>query len=53
MHERHQQPEHQRDPDTWDDASLTEAQVSPVSWLAVVMSAWNRVAISSHYPVAP
>jgi AhpD family alkylhydroperoxidase len=38
---------------TWDDGSLTDAQVSAVSWLAVVMNAWNRVAISSHYPVAP
>ncbi|RVW07904.1 carboxymuconolactone decarboxylase family protein [Prescottella agglutinans] len=38
---------------TWDDTSLTDHQASAVSWLAVVMNAWNRVAITSHYPVAP
>ncbi|EME20516.1 carboxymuconolactone decarboxylase family protein [Rhodococcus triatomae] len=37
----------------WDDGSLTDAQVSAISWLAVAMNAWNRVAITSHYPVAP
>jgi len=37
----------------WDDGSLTGEQVSAISWLAIVMNAWNRVAISSHYPVAP
>ncbi|CAM3057534.1 carboxymuconolactone decarboxylase family protein [Prescottella defluvii] len=37
----------------WDDGSLTDEQASAVSWLAVVMNAWNRVAITSHYPVAP
>jgi AhpD family alkylhydroperoxidase len=37
----------------WDDGSLTDAQVSAISWLAIVMNAWNRVAVSSHYPVAP
>ena len=41
------------DPHTWDDGSLTDQQSSAVSWLAVVMNAWNRVAITSHYPVAP
>ena len=38
---------------TWDDGSLTDEQVSAISWLATVMNAWNRVAVSSHYPVAP
>ncbi|OUS87852.1 carboxymuconolactone decarboxylase family protein [Rhodococcus sp. NCIMB 12038] len=38
---------------TWDDGSLTEDQVSAISWLTIVMNAWNRVAITSHYPVAP
>ncbi|MDH6289694.1 carboxymuconolactone decarboxylase family protein [Rhodococcus opacus] len=38
---------------TWDDGSLTDVQVSAISWLATVMNAWNRVAITSHYPVAP
>ncbi|MDV7090907.1 carboxymuconolactone decarboxylase family protein [Rhodococcus sp. IEGM 248] len=37
----------------WDDGSLTDAQVSAIGWLATVMNAWNRVAITSHYPVAP
>jgi hypothetical protein len=27
--------------------------VAAISWLAVVMNAWNRVAVTSHYPVAP
>jgi len=36
-----------------DNGSLTPEQVSAVSWLAVVMNAWNRVAVTSHYPVAP
>ncbi|KAF0966348.1 hypothetical protein MLGJGCBP_00476 [Rhodococcus sp. T7] len=38
---------------TWDDGSLTDEQVSAISWLATVMNAWNRVAVTSHYPVAP
>jgi len=37
----------------WDDGSLTSEQASAVSWLAIVMNAWNRVAVTSHYPVAP
>jgi AhpD family alkylhydroperoxidase len=37
----------------WDDGSLTPEQVAAISWLAVVMNAWNRVAVTSHYPVAP
>jgi AhpD family alkylhydroperoxidase len=37
----------------WDDGSLTDVQVSAIGWLATVMNAWNRVAITSHYPVAP
>ncbi|CRK49791.1 Alkylhydroperoxidase [Rhodococcus sp. RD6.2] len=37
----------------WRDGSLTDAQASAVSWLTVVMNAWNRVAVTSHYPVAP
>ena len=27
-------------------------QVSAITWLAIVMNAWNRVAIRSHYPVS-
>ena len=37
----------------WDNGSLNEQQVSAVSWLAIVMNTWNRIAIRSHYPVAP
>jgi len=37
----------------WDDGSLTSQQVSAVGWLAIVMNAWNRVAITSGYPVGP
>ena len=33
--------------------ALTAEQASAVAWLAVVMNAWNRVAITSHYPVGP
>ncbi|OLT31599.1 alkylhydroperoxidase [Rhodococcus sp. CUA-806] len=36
-----------------DDGSLSDRQVSAVTWLATVMNAWNRVAITSHYPVRP
>jgi AhpD family alkylhydroperoxidase len=36
-----------------DDGSLSPEQVSAISWLAIVMNAWNRVAVTSHYPVAP
>ena len=38
---------------TWDDGSLTQEQASALTWLATAMNAWNRIAISSHYPVAP
>lgn len=31
---------------------LTTDQVSAITWLAIVMNAWNRVAIQSHYPVS-
>ncbi|OTG90048.1 carboxymuconolactone decarboxylase family protein [Acinetobacter sp. ANC 3813] len=32
---------------------LTDAQISAVEWLAIVINAWNRIAISSHYSVKP
>jgi AhpD family alkylhydroperoxidase len=34
-------------------ASLSREEISAVEWLAVVINAWNRVAISSRYPVRP
>ena len=36
-----------------EEGALSDEQSSAVAWLAVVMNAWNRVAITSHYPVAP
>lgn len=38
---------------TWDDGSLSQEQASAVAWLATAMNAWNRIAITSHYPVGP
>lgn len=32
---------------------LTESQIAAVTWLAIVIGSWNRIAITSHYPVAP
>ena len=32
-------------------ASLSSDEVSAIEWLAVVMNTWNRIAISSRYPV--
>ena len=37
----------------WDNGSLTDEQVSAISWLAIAMNTWNRIAIRSHYPVGP
>lgn len=34
------------------EATLTPAQIAAVSWLVIVMNAWNRVAVASHYAVA-
>lgn len=31
--------------------ALTPEQISAVAWLAVVMNSWNRIAVTSHYPV--
>lgn len=35
------------------EATLSKQQIAAVSWLAVEMNGWNRIAISSHYPVGP
>lgn len=37
----------------WDDGSLTTEQISAISWLAISMGVWNRIAVRSQYPVAP
>lgn len=39
--------------DDWDNGALSDEQISAVSWLAIAMNAWNRIAIRSHYPVKP
>ena len=41
------------EPRQWDDGSLNDEQVSAISWLTIVMNTWNRIAVRSHYPVAP
>ena len=33
--------------------TLSEAEIAAVEWLAIVINAWNRIAISSSYPVNP
>ena len=33
------------------DVILSEKQIAAVTWLAVVINSWNRIAITSHYPV--
>lgn len=35
------------------DAVLDEKQVAAVVGIAIVINTWNRIAIASHYPVAP
>jgi alkylhydroperoxidase family enzyme len=32
-------------------ASLSKEEVSAIEWLAVIINTWNRIAISSRYPV--
>ncbi|MDO5676445.1 MAG: carboxymuconolactone decarboxylase family protein [Propionibacteriaceae bacterium] len=38
---------------SWDDGVLTDEQQSAITWLAISINSWNRIAIMSHYPVAP
>ena len=35
------------------EAALSSAQIAAVTWLAVAINGWNRIAVASHYPVAP
>ncbi len=39
----------------YDEAAnvLSQAEVAAIEWLGVVINAWNRIAISSRYPVKP
>ena len=32
-------------------ANLSKEELSAIEWLAVVINTWNRIAISSRYPV--
>lgn len=32
-------------------SNLSKAEVSAIEWLAIVINTWNRIAISSRYPV--
>ena len=41
------------DPTVDVEAALSKQQIAAVSWLAVEMNGWNRIAIASHYPVGP
>lgn len=34
-------------------AHLSKDEITAVEWLSVVINAWNRIAISSRYPVKP
>lgn len=33
--------------------ALSAQQIAAVTWLAIEINGWNRIAIASHYPVAP
>jgi alkylhydroperoxidase family enzyme len=33
--------------------NLSKDEILAVEWLSVVINAWNRIAISSRYPVKP
>jgi len=32
---------------------LTEAEIAAIEWMGIVINTWNRIAISSQYPVNP
>jgi AhpD family alkylhydroperoxidase len=34
-------------------ANLSKDEISAIEWLAIVINAWNRIAIPSRYPVKP
>jgi AhpD family alkylhydroperoxidase len=35
------------------ETALSKPQIAAVTWLAIEMNGWNRIAIASHYPVGP
>lgn len=47
--EKHTAP----DPAVDVEAALSKQQIAAVTWLAVEMNGWNRIAVASHYPVGP
>ena len=47
---------HQHFPDSvYQEAAnvLSEAEITAIEWVAIVINAWNRIAISSQYAVKP
>lgn len=36
-----------------DAAGLTDEQIAALRWAAIVINSWNRIAVTSHYDVAP
>lgn len=42
-----------RDRDIKPEDHLDDRQIAAVTWLAIVINSWNRIAVTSHYPVAP
>lgn len=35
------------------EAALNPQQIAAVAWVTIAINNWNRIAIASHYPVAP
>ncbi len=46
-------PAHGADDNISDISAVSEPQAATLRWVAVVINALNRIAISSHYPVKP
>lgn len=40
-------------PDIDVEDALSEQQIAAITWIVVAINGWNRIAIASHYPVAP
>lgn len=41
------------DPQTDVEEVLNPEQIAAVTWLAIEINGWNRIAVTSHFPVAP
>jgi AhpD family alkylhydroperoxidase len=35
------------------EAALDPQQIAAVTWVTIAINSWNRIAVASHYPVAP